>query len=268
MDLDPKELSALLPNVASQLRNAMNNLYIAASRLAPASVREADPELDAKAALLDQSYYQLLRLVTNLTEVGNLDSDDLLPLQDADIVGLVEPLFERIVSLSALLDVDTRLICPMESHICALCPDAIETLLYHLLSNAFKYTPAGGLITVELGRSKGRVLLSVSDTGPGIPKERRLTLFRPRSSEQPVPPPAGAGLGLALSQRIARGHGGMLYLDPGVSQGCRFVLSLPDRKCGRKKLSDVTYEYSGGFNRSLLELADALPSKAFLLRNQ
>lgn len=267
MNLEPNDFSSILPNAAAQLRNALGSFYLAAKRLAPAGDREADPGLDAKAALVDQSYYQLLRLVNNLEDAANLDSDKPYPLQDADIVKLVEELFEQAASLAALRDLNTRFLCPMDSHVCACCPDALERLMFHLLSNAFKFTPAGGLITVELSLRKGQVLLAVADTGPGIPKERRLSLFRPCPSSAPTP--YGAGLGLALSQRIARGHGGVLYLDQGVSRGSRFVLSIPDRRCGQPPvLSDRSFDYSGGFNRSLLGLADALPPRAFLIRNQ
>ncbi|MCI8803770.1 MAG: HAMP domain-containing histidine kinase [Oscillibacter sp.] len=267
MELESNDFSSILPNAAAQLRNSLGNLYLAAKRLAPAADRETDPGLDAKAALVDQSYYQMLRLVNNLEDVGSLDSDRPYSLQDVDIAKLVEELFEKTASLAALRGLNTRLLCPMESHICACCPDALERLMFHLLSNAFKFTPAGGMITVELSRIKGRVLLSVADTGPGIPKERRLSLFRPCPGSAPTP--FGMGLGLALSQRIARGLGGVLYLDQAVSQGSRFVLSIPDRLCGdAPALSDKTFDYSGGFNRSLLGLADALPTRAFLLRNQ
>ena len=51
---------SLLPQAAAQMRGALSNLYFAAARLAPAAAREADPELDARAALLDQSSYRLL----------------------------------------------------------------------------------------------------------------------------------------------------------------------------------------------------------------
>lgn len=51
-------------------------------------------------------------------------------------------------------------------------------------------------------------------------------------------------------------------------QGSKFTLSIPDRQCGITEISDVRFDYAGGFNRALLALADALPVKAFLLRNQ
>ena len=65
MVAEQKELAALLPNIATQAREALNNLRVAASQLVSAEAREQDPALDRRAALLDQSYYRLLRLVSN-----------------------------------------------------------------------------------------------------------------------------------------------------------------------------------------------------------
>lgn len=268
--------SVLLSNIASQLRGDLSNLYIAASRLAPADAREQDPALDEKAALLDQSYYQLLRLVNELAAAQELESTAPFTLFDEDIVGLAASVFERIASLAADQGLKTRFLCPMETHTCAFHEKMVEQLLFQLLSNAFKFTPPGGLITLELRLSRGQVLLAVEDTGPGISKEEQFTLFsRWRCEGSLTPPPHGAGLGLALCRRIALGHNGTLELDPTVSKGSRFVFALPDRTVGRPRLHDGRadqskgfYDQSGGFNETLLAMADALPTKAFLSRNQ
>ena len=76
------------------------------------------------------------------------------------------------------------------------------------------------------------------------------------------------GLGLSLCRRIAEGHGGTIMAESVVGKGSRFTLSIPDRKTGSGGVSDIALDYSGGFNRTLLALADALPAKAFLLRNE
>ena len=57
MEPDQNPLASLFPNISAQLRSALSNLHLAAAQLAPASAREQDPALDARAALLDQSYY-------------------------------------------------------------------------------------------------------------------------------------------------------------------------------------------------------------------
>ena len=73
-DQQPQEIQqpaqppeALLPGITVQMRAALSNLHLAALQLAPPAKRDEDPELDQRAAVLDQSYYRLLRLVNNLT---------------------------------------------------------------------------------------------------------------------------------------------------------------------------------------------------------
>lgn len=89
MEADPFDFSAVFPNIAAQLRTALGTLHLAAAQLAPAKEREQDPALDEKAALLDQSYYQLLRLVNNLTAAGYLGQERPFPLRDRDLVETV-----------------------------------------------------------------------------------------------------------------------------------------------------------------------------------
>ena len=267
MEPEQNQLATLFPDVAAQMRGALSNLYLAAAQLVPDQERENDPELDGKAARLDQSYYQLLRLVNSLSSAALLTNRNPLPLQDRDLVDFVAELCERVAPLAQMLEIDLRFTCAMPQHICAVAPNALETLVYHLLSNALKFTPAGGTVTVDLRVKGSYVVLSVTDTGCGIPAERIPTLFeRYLEPGHMDPPPHGLGLGLPLCRRIAEGHGGSLMAESREGAGSRFVLSLPDKKVGGG-VSDVRMDYSGGFNKTLLALADALPAKAFLLRN-
>ena len=268
MEPDENVLASLFPDVAAQLRAALSNLHLAAAQLAPAEARENDPALDRKAALLDQSYYRLLRLVNSLSSAAYLTNDDMLTLQDRDIVDLVSGLCEKAGAVAPLLELELRFVCPMERHVCAMAADALEQVVYHLLSNAFKFTPAGGVVTVELQVKNKLVLLSVTDTGRGIPEEQISSLFdRYLHAGQMDPPPHGLGLGLPLCRRIAEGHGGTLMAESREGQGSRFTLSLPDRQVG-SGVSDVPFDYAGGFNRTLMALSDALPVSAFLRNNQ
>jgi len=266
--MDPKELSSLFPNIAVQLRWALNELQLAAAQLATDEVRDRDPAADEKAARIDRSYYQMLRLVNSLSMAGWLTDDSLLPLQDRDIVDLVGDVCDKAGDLAPYLGLNLRFVCAQESHICAVAPDATEQLLYHLLSNAFKFTPAGGTVTVELQVKPKQILLSVTDTGCGISQECMETLFeRYQQKDRLEPQPHGLGLGLALCRCIARRQGGMLMAESRVGEGSRFTLSLPNRR-GGGSVSDVKFDYAGGFNRTLLALADVLPVDAYLLRNQ
>ena len=268
MEQEQKQPASLLPGVAAQMRNALSNLYLAAGQLAPASAREQDPVLDRKAAYLDQSYYQLLRLVNNLSLAACLTDDTPLPLRNRDLVEFVGSWCEEVASAAETVGVDVRFVCVRDRLVCAVAPDALRQILDHLMSNALKFTPAGGMVTVELKEAAKRVQLTVADTGCGTPEERMETLFdrylHPQESDLLA---HGLGLGLPLCRRLAEAQGGTLLAESRVGKGSRFTVSLPLRQVD-VSVSDVAFEYGGGFNRTLLGLADALPAKAFLLRNQ
>lgn len=260
--------SALFPNIASQIRVELSSLRLAASRLIPDGERERNPALDAQAALMDQSYYRLLRLVNLLSAAASLSEEGPVTLQNRDLVDFVGDICARAGGLAPLLGLELRFSCALPRHICAVNPESLEQLLYHLLSNAFKFTPRGGAVTVELRVQGERTLLSVSDTGCGIPAEHLSTLFgRYLQTGLKDPPPHGIGLGLSLCSRIAESHGGSLMAESCPGKGSRFTLSLSNRLVDGS-VSDVPFDYAGGFNRTLLALADALPSQAFLLRCQ
>ena len=268
MEPDQNSLSPLVAGITAQLRGALSNLHLASAQLAPAADRERDDALDARAALLDQSYYRMLRLVNELSAALYAFEEGPLPLQDRDIVELVSRICEESGSLAPLLGLELRFLCAMDRHVCAVAPDAMEQLLFQLLSNAFKATPPGGIITVELRRSGRQLLLSVSDTGRGIEPERLPRLFESvLCGEQPQLLQRGLGIGLPLCKKIAQRQGGMLLAESRLGKGSRFTLSLPDRRAGTT-VSDVPFDYTGGFSRTLLALADALPVEAFCLRSQ
>jgi signal transduction histidine kinase len=258
---------SLFPAIAAQIRGALSTFHLAAVQAVPPEARDQDPELDRKAAVMDQSYYRLLRLV-NLLSAAALPEDAPLSLQNRDLTELVGDICDRAGDLAQSLGLEVRFSCALPRHVCAVDAQLLEQLLFHLLSNAFKFTPSGGTVTVELRVHSRRVLLSVTDTGQGIPPERLASLFDGYlHMERQTPAPCGMGLGLSLCRKIAERHGGMLMAESQVDKGSRFTLSLPDRQV-EGSVSDVPFDYAGGFNRTLLALADALPVQAFLIRNQ
>lgn len=258
--------AALLPNIANQMRSLLSNLYLAASQVIPPEQREQDPALDAKAAILEQSFFRLLRLVNSMSAAEYLSDSQTLSLRDADLVKLVSEVCESSADLAEQLGIQLKFVCAMDRRVCAIHPAAVEQMLYHLLSNALKFTPAGGTVTVELKKSGGELLLSVADTGCGISPEQMEHLFDGYLHTQAVPR-RGLGLGLPLCRAIAERHGGCIAVKSVPGQGSCFTVFLPDRQSGTQ-VSDVTPLYASGFNRPLMGLADALPAAAYTIRNQ
>jgi signal transduction histidine kinase len=104
-----------------------------------------------------------------------------------------------------------------------------QQVVLNLLSNALKYTPPGGGVTLGCEAVDGRVLVRVRDTGIGIPRDKLEMIFEPftqvsggltRSVE-------GTGLGLAISRELARAMGGELTVESEVGVGSTFTLALP-----------------------------------------
>ena len=142
----------------------------------------------------------------------------------------------------------------------------LERALLNLLSNALKFTPEGGTVSVRVKCGERHVQLTVADTGRGIEPERLAHIFeRYLDTDRLDPaPPHGLGVGLSLCRRIAQGHGGMIVAQSEEGKGSLFTVSLPAVKAGRVQLKDRGSDYAGGFNRTLVEMSDALSSEAFL----
>lgn len=105
----------------------------------------------------------------------------------------------------------------------------LRQMLEVLLSNAFKFTPTGGAVRVQLRAQDGQLLISVSDTGCGISPERLAQLFDGLWRATPGPRrEQGMGLGLALLRCLVEGHGGSVAAaSEGVGRGACFTLRLP-----------------------------------------
>jgi signal transduction histidine kinase len=101
--------------------------------------------------------------------------------------------------------------------------DRVLQIIVNLLSNAFRWTPSGGRIAVELTSENGSVAVAVADTGPGISDDERERIFRPFWSRDG----GGTGLGLAIARELAVALGGEIVLESGPGGGSRFVLVLP-----------------------------------------
>jgi len=105
----------------------------------------------------------------------------------------------------------------------------LTQLLVNLLDNALKYTPAGGLVTVAVERQGPAALISIRDTGIGIPPEHLPHVFERfyRADASRSRTEGGEGLGLAIGLWIAQAHGGAITVDSTTGQGSTFIVTIP-----------------------------------------
>lgn len=105
-------------------------------------------------------------------------------------------------------------------------PDKMVSVVTNLLSNAIRYTPSGGKISIKAERRAGELAVSVADTGPGIPIEARERVFD-RFYQLKGRPGGAVGLGLPISRAIVRAHGGDIWVEGEEGNGSIFVFTVP-----------------------------------------
>lgn len=107
--------------------------------------------------------------------------------------------------------------------------DQLVQVLTNLVHNAIQHTPAGGAITIRLSRERDAAVLSVSDTGPGIPPEHRVHIFERfyRVDKSRARASGGVGLGLAICKSIIDAHRGTIGFDSETGRGATFWVRLP-----------------------------------------
>jgi signal transduction histidine kinase len=107
----------------------------------------------------------------------------------------------------------------------------LRQVIFNLLSNAVKFTPEGGEVVVATASRDHEVLISVTDTGPGIPLDDHERIFEEfQQTNVGVQQREGTGLGLALSKRFVELHGGRIWVESEPGHGSRFVFTLPAKE--------------------------------------
>lgn len=104
--------------------------------------------------------------------------------------------------------------------------DRIAQVLSNLIGNALKFTPAGGSVIVEAQQTESEVLISVSDTGPGIPDDQKIRIFE-RFAQIGNKQRTGLGLGLYLSKMFVESHSGKIWVTSIPGSGSTFWFTLP-----------------------------------------
>ena len=114
----------------------------------------------------------------------------------------------------------------------------ITRAIGNIVQNAVKYTPEGGRVTIGAHFMPGgqdSVVISVSDTGPGIPEHDRDKIFEKYYRSKGTSGVKGSGLGLAIAKTIVEAHCGRIELESEPGKGSTFRIVLPIRACERKK---------------------------------
>ncbi|NDY95071.1 hybrid sensor histidine kinase/response regulator transcription factor [Wenzhouxiangella limi] len=216
-------------NVSHELRTPLTLTRGPLQELARISGEQLDAEAKQYLDVALRNSEAMQSLIGQVLDLQRLDAGRMpLRLIKADPAQIVRGIVDRFAVQARLRQVE--LVCQgTDQPRQWVCDQAhIDTMLSNLLSNALKFTPAGGRITVELKTCDKKVEVTVSDTGPGIdPADQQAIFERYRQGEASSASSPGTGIGLALVRELAELHGGQVEVASTPGHGACFRLVLP-----------------------------------------
>jgi signal transduction histidine kinase len=241
-----QESEALKSQFLSNIRNEINNPLSAIMGLAAQFFdHSCDPEVCRNTIrMIYAEAFNLDYQLQNVFMAAELEAGDTEPaIAMVEISSVLKSCLDKLgyrisdKDLSVSRHIPEDLIFPTDAQ-------KIEIILLNLLGNAAEFTERGGLITLEVEENKQGLVVSVTDTGPGVSAADQEVIFdRFRQLEAGTTKGhRGHGLGLSICWALTELLGGVLDLDSEPGQGCRFVLSLP-----RPDVETVVHAAEGNF---------------------
>ena len=216
-----------IANISHELRTPLANIDLAAQTLRNSSSR--DTALVKR--MLDQIEGQvqaLSQLAQEMMDLSQIESGLALlklvpvavgPLVERSVAGLLPHAHLKGQHLSLFLPDDLTVLADEQQ---------VSRVVRNLVHNAIKFAPDGGIISIYAEAvDEEDVRISVSDNGPGIPRDDQARIFERFYKQDHARSKGGTGLGLAIARHIVEGHGGKLWVESAPAQGATFCFTLP-----------------------------------------
>ena len=216
-------LSMIYHDLRSPLSNVVSSLDVLES------VGQFDNEtMDSLFEIAVRSTKQIERLTKSLLDVNRLEAGQPVTKTEPTHAGsLIDEAVDAVRPVTMNKNQDIELKVPHDTLLVDVDPDMIQRVLINLLENAVKYTPPESKIVVGVKQIGHQVRFWVEDSGPGIPPEKRSTIFDKYTRLHGEAGPRGIGLGLAFCRLAVEGHGGRIWVDEGSQGGARFAFTMP-----------------------------------------
>lgn len=232
--------SKFVSHVSHELRTPLLSIQESLSLLLGKEVGEVTPEQEKFLSIAQRNISRLSRLVNDLLDVAKLEAGKIelhpIPFELRDMAHHV---VETVRSWAEGKGVAIEEVYPEKPIQMVADPDRLTQVMTNLLGNAIKFTPEGGKISVEInleqlapgmGEEPG-VVVSVQDSGIGIPKQDQKRIFE-KFEQVSLASPQGVsstGLGLTIAKEIVEIHGGRIWVDSNEGEGSRFTFVIPLR---------------------------------------
>lgn len=216
--------------VSHELRTPLTSI-IASLGLLDSGRLSSDPErVQELVAVALRNSNRLLQLINNLLDQQKLaDGKMTFRSESVEILPVVEEVIDDIRSFADMLNIELRLEKSPAGLVVRGDRERLGQVLSNLLSNAIKFSPPGDVVTLCSRSERDRVVITVSDNGPGIPADFRDRLFQKftQFDASSTRRSGGSGLGLSIARGLVEGMNGRIRLDTDVDRGATFHVELP-----------------------------------------
>ncbi len=227
-------------NVSHELKTPLHAISGYAELIENGMVKEED--IKPFAGKIRSESSRLTKLVEDIIELTKLDNGGAeMEWEDCNLLRIAENAVDSLDAAASALNI-TVSVNGTDAPIKGI-PQTLYSIVYHLCDNAIKYNHDGGNVSVEIRPQKNYTVLTVKDTGDGIPKECQDRVFErfyrvDRSHSREV---GGTGLGLSIVKHAVMIHGGRININSEIGKGTEFVVTLPNEP--KKMLSEEEHEY-------------------------
>ena len=181
---------------------------------------------------IHESGQHLLNVISDILDMSKIEAGHMrISCETVDLAPLIEETLRLTMLQAEKKHIDVRQACP--DHLLTVADRrAMKQILLNLLSNAMKFTNAGGKVEVRARKVEGAVTLTIADTGIGIPKSALQKIGQPfeQVQSQYAKSKGGSGLGLAISRSLAHLHGGAMRIYSVEGKGTIISVRIPDRE--------------------------------------
>ncbi|MCB2305211.1 PAS domain-containing protein [Clostridium estertheticum] len=221
-------------NLSHELRTPLNiilcTLQLLDTYTISSEVNDKETKFKQYIGIMKQNCYRQLRLVNNMIDITKLDASFFdLNLQNCNIVNVVESVtmsvaeYIKTKSIKLIFDTD------IEECIMSCDPEKIERVILNLLSNSIKFTRSGGSMKVNMYDKGKNIIISIKDTGIGIPPDKLNIIFdRFRQVDRSLTrKQEGSGIGLSIVKSLVELHGGTISVRSEYGKETEFIIVLP-----------------------------------------
>lgn len=262
-DCESCELQSLAL-AARELREPLASIMISADHLFPAE--SDDPATNTQIARINQGLFQMLRLISNMSDAGRYASSGAVSMETKNISTLLDEIFTKASALVEHTGIRLEYTGIADAIYGLVNAELLERAVLNIISNALKFTPKDGTIQSKLLRRGNKLYLSILDNGSGIPESTRSNLFSRHTREPGLEDGRfGVGLGFVIIRSAAQQHGGTVLVDQPAGCGTRVTLTLSIRPGSTDQVRSpiLRVDYAGERDHGLLELSDVLPTELY-----